>query len=307
VSWRIAGTGLLAAVLIVLTVALRRYDDSGMAPDRFWASKSGWTACADVVVAGDSRVYRGVSPAAVSRVLPDQRILNFAFDGTGYDRAYLAAIERVLDPGSASPAVLLGISPHSLTPRAVVESGFRTRPKPTSEPWSVAAELAPYRDRVSRALSPIREAEIRTPWKHYYQEFHADGWVASGRRPEQPGIALGSYESRFVNNAVSSGQIEDVLAAVAGWSGRGVRVFAFRPPTCSGMVELENRLSGFDEAVFVRRFEAAGGVWLAVSQTDYYSYDGSHLRADAAVRLSSDLAERMLSDTPAVALSPDEE
>jgi hypothetical protein len=51
--------------------------------------------------------------------------------------------------------------------------------------------------------------------------------------------------------------------------------------------------SGFDEKTFVVRFEAAGGIWLNLDQTAYHTYDGSHLREDAAVELSGDVARLM--------------
>lgn len=300
VTRRIISTLSLAAIFIAATLALRHYDNSGLAPASFWATKASWAACADIVIAGDSRVYRGVSPAEISRVLPQCRILNYGFDGVGYDRRYLAGIERVLDPNTVLPTIVLGISPHSLTPQAVIEGNSAAQLHAARRPWPLVWQVSQPFDRVMQFLTPLAAGEFRTPWKRYYQNFHADGWVASSRRPEQPTVGLGAYRGRFVNNRVSSQQVDDLLAGVADWTRRGVRVFGFRPPTCSEMVEVEDRQSGFEEAAFVRRFQAAGGTWLALSQTDYHSYDSSHLRADAAVRFSHDLACRMSEQVPAI-------
>jgi hypothetical protein len=55
------------------------------------------------------------------------------------------------------------------------------------------------------------------------------------------------------------------------------------------MVALEAERSDFDEPAFAEAFERAGGAWLRFSGS-YHSYDGSHLREDAARALSRDVA-----------------
>ena len=67
-------------------------------------------------------------------------------------------------------------------------------------------------------------------------------------------------------------------------------MLGFRPPTTPAMLDLEERLSGFDEARFARRFEEAGGSWVALAREGWRSYDGSHLHEDSARRLSDELA-----------------
>jgi hypothetical protein len=37
----------------------------------------------------------------------------------------------------------------------------------------------------------------------------------------------------------------------------------------------------------------AGGIWLSFNPDDYVSYDGSHLDADSAKKLSRDLADKI--------------
>ena len=60
------------------------------------------------------------------------------------------------------------------------------------------------------------------------------------------------------------------------------------------MVELENRVSGFDEPAFAAAFQAAGGLWIHdLDQAAYLSFDGSHLDETAARQLSRDLAHRI--------------
>jgi hypothetical protein len=67
---------------------------------------------------------------------------------------------------------------------------------------------------------------------------------------------------------------------------------------------LEERESGFEEAAFVRRFTSAGGVWLRFPPGRYFSYDGTHLTRDSAVRFSRDLAERLRASHHGMPLRP---
>lgn len=85
-----------------------------------------------------------------------------------------------------------------------------------------------------------------------------------------------------------------MLARVEQLTARGVRVYGLRPPVVPEVIELEDRLSGFDEPAFVERFERAGGTWLRFPGADYATVDGAHLRDDAAVQFSKDLARKLL-------------
>lgn len=88
------------------------------------------------------------------------------------------------------------------------------------------------------------------------------------------------------------------FGVTADWVKGGFRVYAFRPPTCHDMTELENRLSGFREEEFVRNFTRAGGRWIPVSNKDYRSYDCSHIDKKSAIKLSYFFAGRISKADP---------
>ncbi|MGD8377808.1 MAG: hypothetical protein PVF68_16880 [Acidobacteriota bacterium] len=90
------------------------------------------------------------------------------------------------------------------------------------------------------------------------------------------------------------------LDLTRGWSSEGIAIFAFRPPSCPELTQLESEACGLDEVAFVRRFEDAGGRWLD-PEGDYPTYDCAHLESAAAVRFSEGLAleiERVLEVRP---------
>ncbi|MCK4628450.1 MAG: hypothetical protein KAT56_05570, partial [Sedimentisphaerales bacterium] len=94
----------------------------------------------------------------------------------------------------------------------------------------------------------------------------------------------------FNNNPVSPRIVADLLSRVALWHQRGIKAYAFRPPTIREMVEFENSHGGFEEHKFVVAFEKAGGRWLNVDQLRYDSLDGCHLSRTGAIQFSRDLA-----------------
>ena len=131
--------------------------------------------------------------------------------------------------------------------------------------------------------------------------FHSDGWAASWRvsaRPEATAQATRATLERFERGFIQGDQVSEavvaqVIGAVRRWTASGIRVYGFVPPVPEEMSRLETKLGQFDERAFKGKFERAGGIWLSFPE-HYASYDGSHLRMDGALRLSTDLAKALL-------------
>jgi hypothetical protein len=110
---------------------------------------------------------------------------------------------------------------------------------------------------------------------------------------------LKSYKDFFSKTQVSTDLVKGVIDQTRQWTNQGIRVIAFRPPSTFEMVDLENKISGFDERSFVQQFTQAGGIWLDIPIEPYHSYDGSHLVKASAIQLSIDLANRLREDLSA--------
>ncbi len=312
---RMTVTACLAVALIVGAGLLRPAGTNwGVYPQVFWLRKAAWRGVADMVVAGDSRVYRSVSPAAMQKVMRKKlgpvRVVNFGFNSSGYSKEYLSAIESVLEAGRANRTIVLGITPHSLTPSAMRDNGFLSARRELSTQSALMASLP------SPLIAFFEPLSLRDLWRgifpkpakrRYYEFYHADGWVAGTRVPQMPRKALRAYENIFENNKVCERAIANITAAVRRWRKGGIRVYAFRVPSCAAMVKLEGEKSGFDEADFRRRFETAGGTWIEMDQDAYHTYDGSHIHSNGfagqnppggtypndATKLSEDLAKKI--------------
>lgn len=269
---------------------------SGISPDRFWSQKIRWSSCADVVLAGDSRVYINVSPQALSEYLRGRRIYNFGFSGNGYSREYLAAAENVLDPNSPSPMIVLGINPYSLTLRSLEENRFKEflmRPPLSQSRWGV------YREAFQEWFRPLPLWEVMVdlcrgqPAPAWYNEYYPDGWVACDRDPRDPTLLMANDRlgHSYQNNAVNETVVENLIQYIRKWRDRGIEVYGFRPPVYENALKEEDRLSGFDESLFIRQFTQAGGVWLGMDNTKYgiRTYDGHHLPREDALEFSQEL------------------
>jgi hypothetical protein len=281
----------------------RRDDVSGMSPGIFWVMKSDWRQCADVVLAGDSRTYRGLSPAAMNKNLPDMRILNYGFSGAGFSGDYLRGLEDVLASDGGRKILVLGITPHSLSQGAAKRNGFLNH----TEKSQLQRKYLRLFDRLFHFLRPVKPKEalailsLGRSQTHYFEEYHRDGWVASSKDPENQAEALRAYSAVFDpgnEGTASEDVIIELIKAMSQWRAKGIEVYGFRIPTCRTMIELEAELAGFDESAFVAGFEDAGGIWLSFEQTDYHTYDGSHLHHEAAEKLSNELSQKIQTARP---------
>lgn len=286
-------TIILAIILLITMGSLRPDESSGLFPDQYSALKSRWRHCADIVLAGDSRVLIGLSPAEMSKTFKNKRIYNYGFDSAWFSEEYLKAVEDVLDPQSSERMIILAITPHSLTSRRDGKSD-----KPFEVPvLSRQDELFNrYLARIMHFFQPLsfkNALEGLIPAiadSHTTRKYYEDGWISVQREPINESRNSKRYRSYYTDRTVAEKNISSLLKCITDWQSRGIKVVGVLFPTCKEMYELENQISGFDEKEFASRFEQAGGKWISVDQTKYVSYDGSHLQKDSAVRFSNDFA-----------------
>jgi hypothetical protein len=306
----ILAVAIVAAVRPVLTVEYF----SGVSPDRYWADKLNWRHCADVVLAGDSRVYINVAPRSLTESLSVRRIYNFGFSNNAWSAEYLTALEQVLDPHSPAPMIVLGLNPYSLTHEALTNNKFADMSNRRYASNIIPSQAAVLCNRfklsdffggclawveplpVWELLSDVCRGRTTPKW---YNEYYSDGWVACDREPADPTLLLAT--SRFVlsyqNNPVDPKLTDLLIQHVRKWRNQGIEVYGFRPPVYRDVLTEETRLSGFDEAEFVRGFESAGGVWLTIDNDKYggLTYDGHHLPRRVAVEYTRDLGSHIIS------------
>lgn len=295
---RMIQTAFWSLLLIFMVGTFWPRAEKGIPPEVFWILKSEWFQNADVVCAGDSRIYRSLSPAKMSEWLSPLDIKNFGFSIAGFSRHYLWAIENVLKPDSPTPTIILGISPLSLTEGTYWSNGFLDTVEKSR--WERFTTL--YLGAFLNFVRPFEKWQFLNTlfFSHQVEEYslhyYADGWVASSLNPPDPEQKMDHYRRLFYENPVSERVLKNLYLTLQKWTQKGIRVYGFRPPTTLKMEALENEISGFQEEVFIQKFQQSGGIWLDFGEEGWESYDGSHLQEKDALRLSEMLAERLFQD-----------
>lgn len=300
-----AGWALAVTAALLLTIGLLRYDSTyASAPPWYWQMKVEWRHAAEIVLAGDSRVYRGLDPN-IFATIDGCRTLNFGFSGAGYDKAYLDAVERTVDTAASTPTIVLGITPWSLTPLAVRQNGFTQAIAQERASFFSADVLhrAEIFDRLFRSFDVDRlwqgdiaraRAATRTIDTEYIQNFHLNGWVASDYHKRNPdrGFQI-ARDDHANNNRIDPEALAQICVRVRQWRQRGWVVMAYQPPTPPAVAQLTAELSGFDEESAAKQLTEAGAIWVTLDPAAYESYDGSHLTAASAQQLSLLLARHL--------------
>ena len=287
--------------LVVLPLSSDPVQQSGAVGERFWVLKTHAKTRFDMILMGDSRVYRGLSPEEVESILSSYRILNFGYSGGGLNSVMFAAAERRLDPRSMQKSIVFGVTPLALTLYAEKNTHYLQELNRPSDYiylhiyWLQLAHLFESIDLRDISSMITGKNESRMQWG-YYQEFHDDGWIASWSIPEDPYRTLPSFRDIFSQTPVSQKVVQELMDQTRLWTAGGVKVYGFRVPSSQAMVALEDQMSGFDETAFVEQFKSAGGIWFSIPLEPYHSFDGSHLTKQAAQRLSVDLA-KLIQDT----------
>jgi hypothetical protein len=292
----ISSCGYRHLLLLVLTalfsagfVAARpKGADRGLPEPRFWAAKLAHRGDCGVVLAGCSRVYCGLAPAAMAPILGTGRILNYGFSNQAYSDAYLQAVPRALDPASRRRTIVLGIAPHNFLAARAATNQFN----------GLAARngLAHLWDRGFGGLLDPYDMGANRPgagkWR-FSVEYHADGWGALTREPADPLAAIPAIEDLHADELPSYRLIDGLVAACRDWTRRGIRVYATRLPLPPRVAAAEEAASGFAFESVRLRLAEAGCTWLEVKTSDLASADGSHLPAPSAWEYSQRLAAAM--------------
>lgn len=285
---------IFVTVILLTFIGSRRPLESkyqGGSKSQFWREKRSWQKCADIVIAGDSRSYRGIIPSEMqAETNADLAILNFGFSAVAFTEEYLIATKKTLK-NNGSRIILLGITPNSLTPNAADENGF------TQTTLDLASESisTPLFTPIIKYLAPMHPRSFlnaitgsQENWRTrngYYQDFQDDGSIPSTRVPEVPDNAAPIYEKRFRDNQVSKKLIDKLISFVGECARSGITVYALRVPTSPEVYDIEERNSGFNQIAFIDRFESAGGHWLQIPITAYHTYDGNHLHSNSAASI----------------------
>lgn len=244
----------------------------------------------DSVILGDSRAYRGIDPSQ----LPG-KALNFGFSGAALSPRYIhEGVEKIKRRGT----IVVVVTPHSLSSRALESNAFSelsTRHQtdlalsrsfaplyPITRPYTVPQMAALARRRVS-VFAPASPSET----------YHEGGWVASSRPAVTSAPAIAKlYREMLKDHPVGPREIEELMYQLTWYSASRYRVVFLRLPVSPDVLEAES----FDDTVLRERIKTLGMEWFECPPGE--TYDGSHLTADSARKISEALGRYLAVSPP---------
>tara|TARA_B110000046_G_scaffold184836_1_gene224466 strand:+ start:2485 stop:3414 length:930 start_codon:yes stop_codon:yes gene_type:complete len=285
---------LLACVLYIsLKIILPQSDVTEMKENSFWLKKTLDNSTYNVVVGGDSRIYRGINPSRIEENFKENiTAINLGYSSAGYSAQYLNFLESRLDPNSKYKIMLLGVTPHSLVEKAAENEHLNeciNKGKFEYHKSVFFEEFLLFFTTYSPArLTQIEDVEnnLEAETDGVQETYLSNGWVKCHKTKIDSSEAINSYIKTFKTNKFDSLVFEDMLNALQRIKENGVHIYWFRPPCAFEMKMLENEQSGFNEEYVKTELTKLGVLWLNFEDTTFVSYDGSHLQDYSADQLS---------------------
>ncbi|MBL8012512.1 MAG: hypothetical protein JNN05_01555, partial [Candidatus Omnitrophica bacterium] len=187
--------------------------EPGLRPltDKFWVEKTFAPRVFDLVIIGDSRVYRAIAPSVMEQILSNYKILNFGYSSGGLEKTLLQAAEHKLKVGGKK-VIVLGVTPYSLTLSAAKNDHYRQYSKIFAYPYQVT-ELGSLISPEDSVFSVTRLLK-KTEKVKYYQVPHSDGWIESNQIPENESSGYKEYKDRFSKEKISNELLKKMIEQV---------------------------------------------------------------------------------------------
>jgi len=292
----VTGLALAAVVAVGLIVAtvLFRPDLHNPADDlSFFRMKLDWRDAADVVVLGNSQVYRGFDPEAFAGQCRSVKALNFGFSGVLLRPSYVQASLPVLR-ANGPKVLLVGINPLQFKDEKFSDGFIDTQrhDKQFRLPWRFEAWLQPLMARL-RSLEQPLPADRRVYW-----QYNSDGFVAS----DAPGMVIRPsryqrYANDYVSRPFSKSMYDGLLSQLVAIQRDGYQVLVFSTYSSTPFELIDARMSGLDDARLAADLHRLGLAYLPVAVDGLRSYDGTHLDAPSAAEFSRRLGRVVAATT----------
>lgn len=272
--------------------------------NEFWIRKTHVFSKKNIVAAGNSRVYRGISIKALQNgIAQNINGVNLGYSALGYSYDYLEYVESRVDKSSKCKILLFGVEPGNFTKIAAENKSFKQYKDVRETEVFKTLYINPYfnlptfspTEIIDLLVSPKSNNGFIEIRKNYFGKYYEDGWVASYKIPGNPDEALPIYKKFWSKNDsnLDIELIEQFFQKLYELSMQGITIVGFRPPSTEGMQKWENEQFKFNEDYFKSRFEKIGGIWIDVNTSQYNSYDGAHLHYESAEKLSFYLGEKI--------------
>lgn len=293
VKYKIAITLILTGILtLVLKIVLHPPLVNTELRNEFWLNKTHAVEKFDIVVGGDSRIYRGFSIADMEAEFSEEfKGVNLGYSSAGFSSTYIDFMANHLK--SNGPRFLVfGLSPHAFTDESITDKLLNQYSNVKGFDRYKGLYLSTY----LKHFAPYKISDLHAAFTGDYvgkvkETFYENGWIESEQKPTVDSAALEIYTKMFTKIKVNEEIIEQFIHQVDSLRHTGITVIAFRPPTNPKMVAIEDSLSGYQEGELATRFKSVGGYWIDLPANEFTTYDGSHLDSKSARLLGKKVGE----------------
>lgn len=290
-------TTLAAAIIIVgLSFVLPKNGEKYLG-DMFWVRKTFAPSNKNVVLMGDSRIYRGLSPQIIHEHLPELNIFNFGYSDGGLNPTMFSAAEKKLTDKPGFKAIVLGVTANTLSDYTKGNNQYIQELNRSRE--EILERL--YLNPISYWFSAVSPEQLKDNFKHrnttkeswYISNYKMNGYVESDKFPADTLEALPLYRKDFSQYQVDEKHLHELFEQVETWTKQGITVLAFRPPISKPMWDLENTKALYKRNEISAGITKAGGHWVDLTNGTYKTYDGSHIDRPSAEKLSLLIAKEI--------------
>lgn len=282
----------LIFTILSLLLPLHSNELKKLKEDLFWLNKVYGKEQYDIVLVGDSRTYKGISPEILENYCKGYTVFNFGFSSGRINRQLLLEACKKLKPNGAKIFVF------SCTPIDLINvkndhwfdlhKELSSLSKWPEELYNLKLKLAPWQER-KKLIKAKYDSSIY--WEKYYKEF---GWCACWQKDIFYESTFRSYREQFAKRPFRKTDLYDFLDNLKWCRENNINVIAFRMISCPEMDILEDTLSGCNFVDVKNAVLQQGGIWLErPNYLQFRSYDASHLDYQSAEKFSHWLGKKL--------------
>ena len=280
----------MPALFILFKSMLPTLPSNPMLKEAFWAKKVSADASYDLVLIGDSRVYRGIDPVAI-QAQTALKTLNFGFSSGGLNLDIIDKAMQHLNPQGAK-CLLLAVSPNALLKSSESNGHYHQIADLSKADLYIQSTVYESLSALhAYALSDFMKLRVG---EKYFEAFKLNtGFVYSNHLPYDSAAALYQYRQQFSKNSIDTTTAFKLLEAIVKLPSKGFQVVLCRVPTSLKMRQLEDQLTNDFVPRFLQQATQAGVRVLDLPIGPFHSYDGSHLDGASAVKLSKVIGDSL--------------
>lgn len=280
----------MPVLFILFKSMLPTLPSNPMLKEAFWAKKVLADASYDLVLIGDSRVYRGIDPETLHKHIPFTT-LNFGFSSGGLSPEIIRVAARHLQLNGGK-CMLIAVSPNALLKASQSNGHYHQIADLSNVDLYLQSKVyAPLSALHAYALSDFMKLRVG---EQYFEDFQLNtGFVYSNHLPYDSAAALYQYRQQLSKNTIDTQVAYAFIDTLISWQSKGFKIVLTRLPTSFKMRQLEDQLTNAFVPRWLMAAQNKGLTILTLPIGPYHSYDGSHLDGASAVNLSKVIGDSL--------------